>query len=869
MKFKAWISAVAILFAAGFLGCKDEPTSPDGTGTLVVRLVQDVPAMDANATAVADQTSSDPAIEKSASIQAAVRPQASASAAMLDAVRVALVGPTPRTVNLSQTAGGFEGTITGLEPGTYSLLVQGLETGLVEFLGAATGINVVAGQTADAAVSVFGFVTTLDPVSNVDDVSLTFDVTFTDVGIATEYLVEVSPDRDFPTGNILFFPTTQTSVTLSVPWPGVYFVRVRAGNDVVSPDEALPSDRRVVDFLTFGQVDGRTSFLTVPDEVEAYGFTAQAGDGIVVIASATDGLLLSRIGEARLSAHHGAAGVNKNKNRTAAATLASQAMVDLDIDARLRPIFDTDGNPDLLGGNNNIGGFGTTYLSNNGDEMIVALANNGGTKTVELRPVSGSGEYNVFVSDCDVTRTPIGNTVGGDLNSSDCETVNPWSWIDAASGAGVTHADIVAFDGSAADRVTVSLTSESFDPVLFLWGPDGSLLAVNDDASEVDLNSRISSFSLPVDGTYTALVTSYWDFETGPYSLTVADASPGVPSQVVFTLSPFVPVTVRTPFTVVAEIRDSDNNLVPTAAVDVTLQLFDNPGSLIFRASGVDVDGRMELVDPVTLDVLPPVSTGQPHIIMAMTYDATSDRVFAEDEFDDLFTIDPLTGTQTFVGPVQDPFGSSILMKGLAFEQPGGRLLGADAFSDVIYEIDPATGDATDIGTVIAASPIDGFNGLAVDPTDGTLYAVTRFDSFNREVRNLITIDLSTFNATDLGQLAHDGVAGIAFLPNGRLHAVIGDGGRIPLPDPETLWSVDKTNPAVMNFQTGLGGTGGGGEAIATVPGQLVGTTTVTTLAGIGVFTDVEINAPGSGYTIEATAPGLIRVISALIDVNP
>jgi hypothetical protein len=784
---------------------------------------------------------------------------------MLDAVRVALIGPTTRTVSLSQTASGFEGTITGLEPGTYSLLVQGLETGLVEFLGAASGINVVAGETADAVVSVFGFVTTLDPVSNVDDVSLTFDVTFTDVGVATEYLIEVSPDRDFPTDNILSFPTTQTSVTVSVPWPGVYFVRVRAGNDVVSPDEALPSDRRIVrlfnDFLTFGQVDARTDFLTVPDQVDAYGFNVQVGDGVVAMAFSPEGLSpsspLSRLGEVGAGAalYSGAATVTNKEERKAAATLARQALLDLDM--RLRPKFDADGlNPTLIGGNNNIGG--RTFLSLNGDEMVVTLANTSGVRTVELRPASGTGEYTVSVSKCDVFPISVGQTFDGSLADTDCITVNPEAVV-------LTYADLVTFDGFMGDQVGIALASGSFDPVLLVFGPDGTLVAANDDFD--GFNSRIPALPLPMDGTYVAVATAYDEFTTGPYSLTISDASPGVPSQVLFSLLPPASVTVRTPFStpVVVEVLDSDDILVPTAAVDVTLQLVDNPGSLIFRASGAGVDGRMELVDPVTLDVLPPVTTGHPSIIVSMTYDATSDRVLAADEDWELLSIDPQTGVQTSIGQIVDPFSSLVFMKGLAFEQPGGRLLGADAFSDVIYEIDPATGDATDIGTVIAASPIDGFNGLAVDPTDGTLYAVTRFDAANRQVRNLITIDLGTFNATDLGQLAEDGVAGIAFDPNGTLYAVTGDGAT----NPEKLWTVDKTDATLMNFETGLGGTGGGGEAIASVPGQLTGTTKLTTVAGIAFFTDLEINATGVGYTIAVTSPGLIGVISTPVDVNP
>jgi hypothetical protein len=750
MKLKGWITGGTIILAVGALACKDEPTSPAGTGTLFVRLVEEAPALSVAAHTMTDPAESSPPTAEATRLDRAspddAGPQANrATSSRLDAVRVALVGPTTRTVNLSQTASGYEGTIDGLAPGSYSILVEGLETGLVEFLGVATGINVVADQTAEAVIPVFSLVTTLDPVSNVDDVGLTFDVTFTDVGIATQYLIEVSPDRDFPTGNILSFPTTQTSVTVSVPWPGVYFVRVRAGNDAVSPDEALPSDRRVVrlftDFLTFGQFDARNSFLTVPDQVDAYGFNVQAGDGVVAMAFSPEGLNpsspLSRLGDVGAGAgagaalYSGTATVTNKEERKAAATLASQALLDLDM--RLRPKFDADGqNPTVIGGNNNIGG--QTSLSLNGDEMIVTLANTGGVRTVELRPASGSGEYSVSVSKCDVFSISVGQTFDGSLADTDCITVNP-------EAIALTHADLVTFQGSAGDQVGLSLSSDMIDPVLFLWGPDGTLLAANDDFGN-GLNSGIPSVSLPQDGTYIILPASYDEFDsgfgTGGYSLALTDASPGVANQLAFRNLPPATVTVRTPFTVEVEIWDANDNFVPTASADVTLQLYDNFGSLIFRASGGDgvPDTReLELVDPVTIDRLPPLLGNQQDVISALTYDPNQDVVLSADRFIwDLAAIDPEVGTQSVIGNL------GLHIKGLAFD--GSRLLGVDAFSDAIYEIDPATGQTTQLGPVLVASRaasrvaaaapplIAGYNGLATDPT--TRGAQSRQDRYRQ-----------------------------------------------------------------------------------------------------------------------------------------
>jgi hypothetical protein len=72
-----------------------------------------------------------------------------------------------------------------------------------------------------------------------------------------------------------------------------------------------------------------------------------------------------------------------------------------------------------------------------------------------------------------------------------------------------------------------------------------------------------------------------------------------------------------------------------------------------------------------------------------------------------------------------------------------------------------------------------------------------------------------------------------------------------------------------MSFFIGVGGIGGGGEAITTVPGQLGGTTTVTAVNGVATFTGLEINAVGLDYTIAASSPGLIGVVSTPVEVIP
>ncbi|MBC6955200.1 MAG: PPC domain-containing protein [Chloroflexi bacterium] len=60
---------------------------------------------------------------------------------------------------------------------------------------------------------------------------------------------------------------------------------------------------------------------------------------------------------------------------------------------------------------------------------------------------------------------------------------------------------VFRFNGTAGDRVTIALNSDAFDPKLRLVGPDGTVLAEDDDSGP-DLNALISEFTLPRDGEY-------------------------------------------------------------------------------------------------------------------------------------------------------------------------------------------------------------------------------------------------------------------------------------------------------------------------------------------------------------------------------
>ena len=78
------------------------------------------------------------------------------------------------------------------------------------------------------------------------------------------------------------------------------------------------------------------------------------------------------------------------------------------------------------------------------------------------------------------------------------------------------------FEGTAGNTVTIRMQSEDFDTVMALLGPDGTELAVNDDADR-SLNSRIV-YELPSNGTYTVLARSFGG-NGGSYTVTVNPAT--------------------------------------------------------------------------------------------------------------------------------------------------------------------------------------------------------------------------------------------------------------------------------------------------------------------------------------------------------
>lgn len=147
----------------------------------------------------------------------------------------------------------------------------------------------------------------------------------------------------------------------------------------------------------------------------------------------------------------------------------------------------------------------------------------------------------------------------------------------------------------------------------------------------------------------------------------------------------------------------------------------------------------------------------------------------------------------------------------------------------LLYGVNPFQNDATSLpasaglfrlnsstgailsGTVITMPPrtINGAQGLARDPTTGTVYAIVRAVAVAG--RLLATINVNTGVATEIGNLG-DNFSSIAFRADGQLFGVTGDGAAVP----ETLYLINKATAATV-VATALGN-GADGEVIAYNP---------------------------------------------------
>ena len=157
----------------------------------------------------------------------------------------------------------------------------------------------------------------------------------------------------------------------------------------------------------------------------------------------------------------------------------------------------------------------------NGTVNFSVAGNNGPQRTATI--VVGGQVFTINQGGggpCAPTPISIGQTVNGNLSTNDCPL-----------GDG-TFYDAYSFNGTAGQRVAISMTSNEFDTFLILNRPDGTILTIDDDGGG-GTNSRIPSgsgfISLPVTGSYTIWANAFDSSDTtGAYSLTLSVPLPRV-----------------------------------------------------------------------------------------------------------------------------------------------------------------------------------------------------------------------------------------------------------------------------------------------------------------------------------------------------
>ena len=145
-----------------------------------------------------------------------------------------------------------------------------------------------------------------------------------------------------------------------------------------------------------------------------------------------------------------------------------------------------------------------------------------------------------------------------------------------------------------------------------------------------------------------------------------------------------------------------------------------------------------------------------------------------------------------------------------------GTFYAAEAFDNEFHTVDPVTAAilSTDPITV-AGETVNGFNGIAVHPTTGVVWALVRLAG--QGGRELLTIDTDTLVATRIGNTGPGNTlkfAGITFNANGTiLYGVTGDGSTV---DPSALFTINQTDASATKL-CDLGN-GADGESIAFNP---------------------------------------------------
>lgn len=153
------------------------------------------------------------------------------------------------------------------------------------------------------------------------------------------------------------------------------------------------------------------------------------------------------------------------------------------------------------------------------DSEVALELPSAGEYTIWATTYSGdaTGRYTLSVESVNVDRTDLREIEIGETATGYIDILDENDPYSGKLGEPVT------FDGTAEQAIRVSMTSDAVDTYIYLIGPDGDVIASNDDANASTYNSELTT-QLPTTGEYTIWATTYDGSATGRYTLTVEEA---------------------------------------------------------------------------------------------------------------------------------------------------------------------------------------------------------------------------------------------------------------------------------------------------------------------------------------------------------
>lgn len=203
----------------------------------------------------------------------------------LDSGYLIIQGPKDTTVKATP---GSAVTVTNLPAGTYTVSLEGFIGGSVAYFGQVTGVSVVAGQTTTATLAVFPALQSTPVPLPAYTTTGQFTFVYSKVALAASYIVQKDTLATFATSHdSAVSPNTDTSVALTIPPTGPWYVRVIAVDPLGK--HGTPSARDSITTLT-SCCTLTPNGATIPTAGGTQALTATGKDpkgNVLSIASAT------------------------------------------------------------------------------------------------------------------------------------------------------------------------------------------------------------------------------------------------------------------------------------------------------------------------------------------------------------------------------------------------------------------------------------------------------------------------------------------------------------------------------------------------------------------------------------------------------